>query len=35
MRFSNGTARNFVWHDIRLDNANPERVLTLDLAQVS
>jgi hypothetical protein len=35
LQFSNGTGRNFVWRNIRLDNANPERVLTLALAQAS
>lgn len=33
MRFSDGTARNFMWRDIRLDNASPERVLTLGPAR--
>jgi hypothetical protein len=34
MRFSDGTARNFVWRRLRLDNANPERVLALSPARV-
>jgi hypothetical protein len=29
MRFSDGSTRNFMWRDVRLDRANPERVLTL------
>jgi hypothetical protein len=33
MRFSDGTADNFMWRGIRLDKANPERVLTLGPAR--
>lgn len=33
-RFTDGTARNFLWRGVRLDNANPERVLTLAAARV-
>ena len=33
MRFSDGTARNFMWQGIRLDHTSPERVLTLDSAR--
>ena len=33
MRFSDGTTRNFMWRGVRLDHANPERVLTLDPAR--
>lgn len=32
LQFSNGTTRRFLWRDVRLDNANPERVLTLAAA---
>lgn len=32
LQFSNGSARRFLWRDVRLDNANPERVLTLAAA---
>jgi len=35
LQFSNGTARNFVWRNIRLDNTNPERVFTLALADAA
>lgn len=33
-QFSNGTTRRFLWRDVRLDNANPERVLTLAAGQL-
>jgi uncharacterized protein YceK len=33
MRFSDGTARNFMWQGIRLDHTSPERVLTLGPAR--
>ncbi|MBF8301184.1 MAG: hypothetical protein HW394_1554 [Acidobacteria bacterium] len=33
MRFSDGTARNFMWQAIRLDHTSPERVLTLGPAR--
>ena len=33
MRFSDGTARNFMWRGIRLDHSNPERVVTLGPAR--
>jgi uncharacterized protein YceK len=29
LRFADGTSRNFMWRDIRLDRNQPERVLTL------
>jgi hypothetical protein len=35
MRFADGRAQNFVWHNVRLDNANPERVLALGPARTS
>jgi len=34
MRFSDGTARNFLWRGVRLDNASSERVLNLAAARV-
>ena len=34
MRFSDGTARNFLWRNVRLDRTNPERVLTLSGGRV-
>lgn len=34
MRFSDGTARNFMWRDIRLDHASPHRVLLLASARI-
>lgn len=33
-RFSDGTSRNFTWRGVRLDNANPERILALAPAEV-
>lgn len=33
MRFSDGTARNFMWRGIRLDDTSPERVLMLGPAR--
>ena len=33
MRFSDGTARNFMWRGLRLDHTSPERVLTLGPAR--
>lgn len=33
MRFSDGTARNFMWKGIRLDHRSPERVVTLGPAR--
>lgn len=33
-RYSDGTARNFLWRDVRLDNTSPERVLMLGPARV-
>ena len=33
-RYSDGTARNFLWRDVRLDNTSPERVLMLALARM-
>jgi len=33
MRFSDGTARNFMWRGIRLDHTSPERRLTLGPAR--
>ena len=33
-RYSDGTARTFVWRDVRLDNTSPERVLMLAPARV-
>jgi len=35
MRFNDGREQNFVWHDVRLDNSNPERVLALGPARTS
>jgi hypothetical protein len=29
LRFADGTSRNFMWRDVRLDRNQPERVLTL------
>jgi len=34
LRFSDGTARNFLWRNVRLDRTNPERVLTLSGGRV-
>ena len=34
LQFADGTARNFFWNDIRLNNAAPERVLALSPARV-
>ena len=34
LQFSDGTARNYFWSNIRLDNAAPERVLALSPARV-
>ena len=34
LQFSNGTSRRFLWRDVRLDNANPERVLALTVAEL-
>ena len=34
MQFSDGTSRNFTWRGVRLDNANPERVLALAPARI-
>jgi len=34
MRFTDGTARNFLWRAVRLDNASPERLLVLAPARV-
>ena len=33
-RFSDGTGRNFLWRNVRLDNASPERVLMLAPARL-
>ena len=33
MRFSDGTARNFMWRGIRLNHTSPERVVTLGPAR--
>ena len=33
MRFSDGTARNFMWRGVRLDHTSPERMLTLGPAR--
>ena len=33
-RFSDGRVQNFMWRGIRLDNTNPERVLSLSPARV-
>lgn len=33
-RYTDGTARNFVWRGVRLDNISPERVLMLAPARV-
>lgn len=35
MRFSDGRVQNFTWRGVRLDNTNPERVLSLEPARVS
>ena len=32
-QFSNGSVRRFLWRDVRLDNANPERVPALAAGQ--
>lgn len=34
MRFSDGSSRDFLWRDVRLDRSNPERVLTLGPARI-
>ena len=34
LRFSDGTSRSFTWRGVRLDNANPERLLALAPARV-
>ncbi len=34
MRFTDGTARNFLWRGVRLDNTSPERVLMLAPARI-
>ncbi len=34
MRFSDGTARNFIWRGIRLDHTSPDRVLLLAPARI-
>ena len=34
MRFSDGTARNFIWRGIRLDHSSPDRVLLLAPARI-
>lgn len=34
MRFSDGTARNFMWRGIRLDHRSPDRVLLLAPARI-
>ena len=34
MRFSDGTARNFIWRGIRLDHTSPNRVLVLAPARI-
>jgi hypothetical protein len=34
LQFSDGTTRNFLWNGVVLNNANPERVLTLAGARV-
>ena len=35
MRFSDGRVQNFMWRGVRLDNTNPERVLSLEPARTS
>ena len=34
LQFSDGTARNFIWNNVALNNAAPERVLVLSGARV-
>lgn len=35
MQFADGSVRNFLWNDVRLSNAAPERSLTLPPARVN